>query len=489
MEAKLVAGARHNPLLWLLLVTRGRYQIPLHLRYLGEQLMRLHRGEILRLAVSMPPRHGKTQTILRAFTAWWAGTHPDQRVLLTTYQERLARKWSRQARDDFVTWGPKVWGLEAWRRASPVEWDLFRGDRRTGGGVDAVGRDGAMTGKGCGLFVGDDLVKGLKEVKSATFRQDLYERLQTDAMSRIEPGGRAILVGTRWHYGDPIGRLERAQERGELPGEHWHFLNLAALAEANDPLGRQPGEALWPDRWSQHWLEARRDGGILPQHWLSLYQGRPTAEEGGHFKRPWIRYYVRRGDHIQLPDGRGSVRVRDLTRFVVVDAAATTKTTSDYTVVGAFGFEPSLGVLLLLDLDRGRWSGPDMIPRMRAMQQRWRAGAIYLEKEAHQLHLLQFAAREGLPIRELIADRDKVARALPAMSLMSSGCLLFPSGAGFLGDLEQELLEFNNGDYDDQVDVLSYAVRVFNDLRGTQLWLPDVEPRDRTYDDDVTGRL
>lgn len=460
-----------------------------HLLYLGRQLMRLVRGDVKRLAVSMPPGFGKTELISHFFTSWWVGAHPQDKVMICSYQEGNARTMSRDARDSFAEHAPAVWGLGTWTRSSATAWDVFRQTRRQRGRVLAVGRGGALTSKRLNLLVVDDLVKGIAEAMSPTIRNGAWDWFYSDALSRLEPDARVLLVFTRWHHDDLIGRLQYKQQRGEIKGANrWEFVNLPALALHDDPMGRAPGESLWPDRWPAHYMRAiRDDSGTPPSVWQSLYQGRPTAEEGGMFKRDWIRYYHRQGDLITLPEGQGEFRVSDLVRFCVADLAVTTKQSSDYSVITAWGLEPGLGVLVLLDLERVRLEGPELIPRMGGMVKRWRAGAIYVEREAHQLHLLQFAKRT-LPVRELVPDKNKKARALPATVLMNAGKVYFHAGAGYLGDLEEELLTFPAGAYDDQVDNLSYAVQVFNDLAGRGPWLPDVPPPPDHYDGDVTSR-
>lgn len=505
-DQELVELAPYHPVAWAML-TAGKHRakgaeaqrigvpsgtlvrnwrLAQHLAFMAERCMRLVRGESQRLAISMPPQHGKSQFLSRHFASWWVGSHPEERVILTTYQERLARRFNRQARDDFAAWAPDVFGLDAWARSSTAEWDVFRDSRRTGGGIDAVGRGGALAGKGCGLLVVDDLIKGFKEAQSKAIRDDAWRWFHGEALSRVY--GPAIVVFTRWHHDDVIGRLKKRQKAGEIEG--WEFINLPAIAEDDDPMGRKPGEALWPQWKPVSFFEALLSGGMPPSVWGALYQGRPTPAEGGLFKRPWIRWYERRGDLLLLPDGLGDIRIRDLARFITADLAVKKKDRSNYSVVSAWGAALVQQMLFLLDVQRGRWGGSEILKRMRLALDFWKASTIHVEDTAYHFQLMDMARVEKkLPVQGLACDTDKVTRALPATGQMSAGMIFLPRHAGWLADFEEELLEFPESAYDDQVDTLSYASQVFRTLSGGGVWIPDYETTPRVYDESVTGQL
>ena len=205
-------------------------------------------------------------------------------------------------------------------------------------------------------------------------------------------------------------------------------------------------------------VAARRDMGELQfaQEHLAQF----VTAGSGMFKPEWFGHrYERVGaDHYRLPGGT-LVHQDRLHRFGVVDLAVSTKTTADYTVVGAFGVTRERQ-LLVLDIDRARREGPDICPAMQRMVDRHRLPAIWIEKVGFQLSLIQQARRQGLPVRELVPDRDKVARAMPATAALEGGRVLLPSSAPWVRDFVDEVLSFPVGSHDDQVDVLSYAVEV-----------------------------
>lgn len=183
---------------------------------------------------------------------------------------------------------------------------------------------------------------------------------------------------------------------------------------------------------------------------------------GGFFKAEWF-------DHHYEPAGEGRMRLdtgevvslSSLTRFAAVDLATSVKSSADYSVIGVFGAMPDKR-MLLLDVDRARREGPDLVPAMAAAVKTWALSAVWVEKVAFQLALIQEARRAGLPVREVVPDRDKIARALPATAALEGGRVLLPRQAPWLRDFQSEVLAFPNGAHDDQVDVLAYAVRLLD---------------------------
>ena len=186
---------------------------------------------------------------------------------------------------------------------------------------------------------------------------------------------------------------------------------------------------------------ARRQLGPLmfSQEFLAQF----VTAGAGFFKREWFRYY--------------DAAPHTFWRFATVDLAASLKTSADYTVIASGGVAEG-GRLILLDVERSRMEGPDIVPAIRRAVQRWNLATVGIERVGFQLALVQEARRAGLPVRELLPDRDKVARSLPLQAALEGGRVLFPRSAPWLADLEQELLAFPAGAHDDLADVAAYAV-------------------------------
>lgn len=439
------------------LASNGRWQLAPHLARLNSALLDVWAGDCRRLIIEMPPRHGKSEFASRFFPAWFVGKEPDKRVILASYEAEFAATWGQKARDILREWGQPVFGARL--NTSSAARNLWNVARRSGG-MTTAGVGGPITGKGADLLIVDDPVKNAKEANSATIRDQIWDWWQSTAYTRLEPGGAAIIIMTRWHEDDLVGRLLRAEADG---GEPWRRLRLPALAEADDPLGRAEGEALWPARYGAERLAEIRS--VVGSYWFSaLYQQRPQVDGGLVFRRPWFRTYraARGADgqptHYELAADAGVKRVPvdACYRLSVVDLAVSTSNSADWTVVSTWAVTPDRE-LVLLDVVRDRVEGADHMPLVRRTFERWRPSFVGIERTAYQLALVQTAVRAGLPVLQLVADRDKLSRALVASARYEAGMVYHPAAAPWLEAWEAELLAFPNGAHDDQVDTAAYA--------------------------------
>lgn len=420
-----------------------------------------------RLVISCPPRHGKSWLISRYLPAWYLGRHPEQSVALVTFQERFSRKWGRLARDTFLQVAPDLWGLRTLRRASTAEWEVYRGWQRTEGMCQAIGAQGAITGKGAHLLILDDLIKDMAAANSATLREQIWEWFLSAIETRLEPPELVVIISTRWHDDDLIGRLMKLQAAGEL-GDEYVFVNLPAIAEEGDPMGRAPGEALWPEKYSAERL-ARKRKNVGTYVWDALYQGRPVPLLGAVLKKRWFRYYEDAGHALVVP-GRGACLVEDLQRFATIDLAASKKKRGKYTAILSWGYHPVWKVLLLLDVIRERLGPEGIIPAMREAKGKHGLSILYAEREGPLLeerlgHILKQAVREGLPVVELAPNGDKYSRAVAATPQLEAGQVFFKERAPWLGELELELLTFTGDEdqYSDQTDALTYGIAILQE--------------------------
>lgn len=288
----------------------------------------------------------------------------------------------------------------------------------------------------------DDPVKNAEEAASETYRERAWEWWLSTAYTRLEPGGGAILVQTRWHEDDLAGRLIAQSDAGV---EHWEVLRLPAIAEEDDPIGRAEGEALWPQRYDLAALEQIR-ASVGPYVWSALYQQRPQPREGNLIKRGWF--------HIEdaAPEGLRWVRCWDL--------AASEKTTADYTA-GVRAARDAEGRLWLADMVRGRWAWPDarrIILQTMALEPGVPVG---VEATGFQLAAFQDLMRQpeafNRSVRPLHVDRDKVSRAQPWIARAQAGLVTLVRGA-WVPEFLAEATSFPTGRHDDMVDAVSAAV-------------------------------
>jgi predicted phage terminase large subunit-like protein len=469
-----------------------------HLELLNRRLIAVTLGPIRRLLVTMPPRHGKSELISRFLPAWFLGAFPERRVLLASYESDFAAGWGRKARDVLEEYGPYIFGVHVRRSSFAAHrWEVVRvltheqrcaiatdhesaADRMASsslGGMTTAGVGGPITGKGADLLIIDDPIKNAEQANSRTWREKTWEWYQSVAYTRLEPAGRIVLIQTRWHMDDLAGKLLAEAVRG---GDAWEVINLPALAEANDPLERVPGEPLWPERFGRDRLrEIRRTLGEY--WWTAMYQQRPVPREGAIFKKGWFRYWYRDRDVLMLGMGKrlrlnaGDLRRDDdngnsvptggddlightdaYSAFGIVDLAVSQKAAADYTVITAWLLGPG-GELILLDCLRDRLEGHEIVPAIMSMGHRHRLDYVGIEKAGFQELIIQQARRCGLAVRPLVSRSDKVGRAHAAGVRFEAGLVYFPRDAIWLTELENELVTFPHGEHDDQVDCVTYA--------------------------------
>lgn len=453
------------------------YQIAPHVELLDRHLVALCRGDIDRLMVVEPPRHGKSELTTGRTPAWFLRQHPERRVVAAGYGDEFIRDFGRASRD-LITQNKTYFGLSVRSDTKAANrWNLV-GHK---GGMYTVGVGGQLTGRGANLLIVDDPVKDWEEANSAVYRERIWNWWTSTARTRLQ-GRRsaAIVIQTRWHHDDLAGRLLATQRH------RWVVLHLRAVAIADETLAsvtnadpdvlvrwkgdgpaaweRKAGEALWPqgpDGYDTEWMAQTREE-VGPYVWEALYQGNPTPAEGGLFRGSDFRYWYRRQSvEGELWDVGGTmVRRRDCWLFATVDLAASTRTGADFTVMAVWAVTPA-GDLLLVDRYRGRIGEDAHWGAMQALHARWRFAFAGVEKGFIGSTLVYEAGRAGLPFRALSADKDKVTRALPATARLAAGRVWWPDPTTHpwvRTEWEPELLAFDKGTHDDQVDTLSYAV-------------------------------
>lgn len=436
---------------------RGWVPYP-HLQLISDHVLRVIAGEIPRLIVTMPPRHGKSELISRYTPAWYLGRWPDRQIILASYEHTFASAWGRKARDVYREAASEIWGPDRQVSDASGRMDLWETTR--GGVMAATGVGGGLTGKGANLLIIDDPVKNAEQAASEVIQAKHWDWWLSTARTRLQRGGGVILVMTRWHEWDLAGQLlHRAEHEG---GEPWTVLNLPALAETDtDALGRRPGDALCPDLMPLEALHRTRD--VSGSYWwASMFQQRPMPAEGGVFRRADFRTFHDDGDSYVLHRDTGDHRVGKAwcRTFQTLDPALSEKQSADWTAVGTWAATVE-GDLLLLSMDRLRFDQPQQADWV---ERAYRAAAtkpteITVEANAHGSTLVKMLAGRGLPVRPVRADTDKVTRARGAVPRYELHAVYHRAGAPWLDDYERELLSFPNGRHDDQVDAFSYAAQ------------------------------
>jgi predicted phage terminase large subunit-like protein len=419
-----------------------------HQLYLYDALQRVTNGMTKRLMIFMPPRHTKSETVTVRYSAFRLERQPKLNIILGSYNQKLANRFSRKIRriaQTRIAMSPDRKAVDEWETA-------------IGGGVRAAGVGAGVTGFGADLIMVDDPVRGRDDAESETFREKVWDWFNDDIYTRLEPGGAIVLTMTRWHDDDLAGRLikEMSEE-----GEAWEIVNLPALAEENDPLGRAQGEALCPERYDEERLAKIRKK-LGTYSFAALYQQRPTPVEGALFKRSWFP-----SDRIvdRAPEGLRWARGYDL--------AVSTKTSADYTASFRCAFDAD-GNLYIADGFRKRIEYPEqrryVVQRM-VNEKRTQHG---IEKALHGQAFVQdlrtIPAVRGVPFRAVRVETDKYTRALAWANLAEEGKVYLVRGP-WISEFLDEILRFTGkGDtHDDQVDAVSVAVLLLKKRRGKLL--------------------
>lgn len=251
--------------------TMRNYQMARHHKLIMEALQLVEQGVIKRLVISMPPRHGKSELVSVRFPAFYLGRHPDHDIIHVSYGSDLSNDFSRRVRAlvrDDLTYASLFSNVSLDAERQRVnDWRLANG-----GGFRSVGTGGGISGHGADLMIIDDPHKE-GEITPTVLRQ-VYEWYTTGARTRLMPGGKIIICMTRWDLLDLVGQVLRAAD-SDPNADQWWILNLPGIAEENDPLGRAPGEALWPEWYPRESLLAVK--ALSDVHFQALYQQNPRA--------------------------------------------------------------------------------------------------------------------------------------------------------------------------------------------------------------------
>ncbi len=412
------------------------FQCPPHILFLVNLWLSIEAGKINRALISIPPRHGKTQLWILA-ASWLLGRHPDWRIAVATYNAELAESWGRKVRA--IIAGDAHQQIFPGCRLANDSTAAHRFDLTRGGGARFVGRGGALLGTGAHILIADDLYANSEEARSHNVKRSTWEWFVETFMTRLEPNGAAVVIGSRWCEDDVIGRL-----LAEHQGEGWQLVHFPAIAEANDPLGRPEGAALWPERYDREALDRQRQQ-MGASAFINIFQGHPGAADGVIFQREWFRTYTDAPAHFEK-----IVQSWDT-------AYGKSSTSGDYSACTTWGVND--GGYFLLSLWRGRVGFPKLKRLVQQQAQVWKPHAIYIEDSASGQSLIQeLRHATNFPVTPVKVDRDKQARAEAVTPLFEAGRVFFPADAAWRSDLEDELASFPVGAHDDQVDSVTMAL-------------------------------
>ena len=422
-----------------------RFSLAKHHDQVISKIEALERGELSRLMICLPPRHGKSLLASMLFPSWYLGRHPDRHIIFATYGQELSDDFGRQVRNLV---------------AAPLHHDIFPEcimsedstavrcfSTSQGGGYFAVGRGGPLTGRGADVLIVDDLIKDYQEASSETARCALWEWFISVAYTRLQPRGAVLLVTTRWHRDDLAGRLLASSG-----GKDWEVLSLPAIAEQNETF-RMKGEALWPEKWPLTLLKGIHQQ-IGSRMFDCLYQQNPAVAEGLIFKLKWWN---------TRPSLLGVPLVKSVQSW---DTAFKKGAENDFSVCTTWGV--SENAYFLLHLCREKVEFPELKKLMISEAEQWNPDAILIEDRASGQSLIQeLKSSTRLPIVPVKPDCDKLSRTQAITPIVEAGKVFLLEGAPYLHDFLEEMSSFPNGAHDDIVDSTSQAL---NYLRESEPW-------------------
>lgn len=403
----------------------------------------------------MPPRHGKSEIASTQFPAYVLGKHPDWPMIHVSYNEDHSNDYSRKVRaivgsEPFAEMFPGV--RPDPHTSAAARWKI-EGHRSI---FVSTGIGGPITGRGARVAIIDDPLKNDEEADSALIRQRHRDWYTSTLYTRLERSGGVLLIMTRWHLEDLGGFVTTGAGTDEPPMDRWEVIRLPGLAEEDDPLGRAPGEPLWPEgSFTREELE-RRKRGLPVRQWEALYQQNPVPAQG-------FMLEVEKIGHCPLPPP--GLRV-----FQAWDLAISTKQTADWTVGATIGIDLNQNVYLL-NFDRKRYSFAQTQDRFEAEAREYRPLRIGIETIGYQSAAFQTATRRSLlPFVEMKPAKDKAVRAQLLADRIAMGKVFANKGAHWWRDFVAEALAFPSGAHDDMIDAATMALELAMRQRTWQVY-------------------
>ena len=450
--------------------TFQKYRTAPHHRVIAEQLQRIERGEIDRLMLLVPPRHGKSELASHRFPAWYLGRQPDKQFLSVSATESLASDFGRAVRNTIASPEYKSIFINPTQLAEDSQ---AKGKWHTsaGGMYYALGIGGSVLGRGADCMLIDDPYASMQDALSEVTRKSVWDWYTGTAYNRLMPGGKIIIINHRMHESDLCGMLLEQQAAG---GDKWEVVKLPAI---NDD-----GSALWPDAYPIEALERIRRNSQA-RFWSALYLQNPVPDDGDYFKVDWLRPYDK------APDPK-TMRVYGGSDY------ATTSDGGDYTVHAVVGIDPE-GRMYLLDLWRQQAASDvwveafcDLVIEHRPLGWAEETGQIksgvgpWIDRR--QRERKAYVYREQFPTRG-----DKAVRAQSIRGRMALDGLYVPVNAAWYPAFRSELLSFPAGKHDDCVDALGLVGQLLDRMMAGEHPAKPEKPENATgyhrHDGEVRG--
>lgn len=428
----------------------GRMQLGMeparHHLLIIKELEALERDEIDVLFLFLPPGSAKSTYASVLFPAWYLGRNPTQSVIAVSHTQELSERFGRRVRnlvanDDFN----KTFDVSVSQdSAAAGRWDTSKG-----GEYFSAGIGGSVTGRRADLGLVDDPVASREIADSETHRNKSWEWFINDFMTRLKPGAKLVFIMTRWHEDDLGGRALA------YFGNRARVLKIPMEAGIDDPVGRLPGERLWPEWYTDDMVElAKRD----PRVWTALYQQEPRPGEGGEFRKEWLQYF----DNVS--QGRG------MNKIMLIDPASGKRKTNDYTSMWVIGLGTDRNYYVL-DMVRDRLNLSERATKVFDLHRKWRPYQVRYERygmmaDIEHMQSVMQTENYRFQITEvggILSKEDRIRRILPMFQnnqFYLPHTFWYTRSDNKIYDLvsefiQEEYLAFPVGRHDDMIDGLS----------------------------------
>lgn len=432
-----------------------RFLIGAHHRLIAKALEKVERGEIKRLMINMPPRHGKSFLASEFFPAWYLGRNPDKYIIAASHTKELSDDFGRKVRnllldDPFRAVFNTTISVDS---QAAAKFSMAKGGMYYGAGVGT-----GISGKGAHLFLIDDPIKDRESAESPLYRRRLKDWYSSTAERRLMPNAAIVVIQTRWHEDDLSGWLL------ETEADEWTVLSFPALDHNED--------ALWPDFFDKAALLSIRDKLIArgqSREWNALYQQNPTPAEGVMFKATDVTMYN------DLPEG---------CTFYMASDYAVTPDQGDYTVHSIFAVDNRRNVYLH-DMWRGQKESRIWVNALLNLVRKYKPMAGAEEKgqilKTLEPYIVSEMNRLGIYWRRIgfasVGSKEQRASASKAQSfsgLVSQGKFYVRSNQNWTADFMDELTKFPYGKHDDMIDTCTLFMQMFAGLREGEKPMSDL---------------
>lgn len=439
----------------------GKNEMPaLHHQLIIQRLQEVTDSPVSRyVIILMPPGAAKSTYASVRFPPWYLGKRPGCNILACSYSYTLAESFGRRARD-IVDLHENILGFSLKQDTkSAGEWETSTGGRYFCAGVGA-----GIAGHRADIGLIDDYLGNQEDADSKIMREKQYAWFNGDFYPRLKPNASIVIIANRRHEDDLVGRLlDRHRTDNLINYDQWEVIKLPFFAKANDILGRQPGERIWPEWFTP--LQAEQINRLPPRVKSGLYQQDPAPEEGDFFKRDWFVGY----NLEDLPP------LKDLRIYAASDHAISKHEDANKTCFGVFGLDCNDDIWWL---PNGMfWQRADALEQVQEMlrlnrQYRilvWAAEKGHITQSIGPFIRVQMRVdKNWINFHQYVPKKDKATRARSFQGLAATGRVHVPKFAPWWNDVENQLLCFPGSSEDDVVDMLAHLGHLVDNLNKPQ---------------------